>query len=108
MFSSLCLFLSISICSDVFFKRALELRRSPLRFNHQLTALKTFLPALFGQVGYVSNHFLDSSFQAVKVYFEVRTFHANLHDIPKLPSLASFFGADLQSVFLVNLRELKN
>ncbi|KAL0242542.1 hypothetical protein GEMRC1_005105 [Eukaryota sp. GEM-RC1] len=66
------------------FKRSLELQKIPLRFIAQLTALKTVLPAFFGQVGYVSNHFFDSSFQAVKLCFQLHTFHA----------------ADLQSVFL--------
>ncbi|KAL0242519.1 hypothetical protein GEMRC1_005082 [Eukaryota sp. GEM-RC1] len=68
--------------------------------NVRLTTLKTALPAFFGQVGYVSNHFLDSSFQAVKVFFQLHTFHADLEHLPKLTSLASFFGADLQSVFM--------
>ncbi|KAL0242827.1 hypothetical protein GEMRC1_005390 [Eukaryota sp. GEM-RC1] len=68
--------------------------------NPNLDALKTALPAFFGQVGYVSSHFLDSSFQAVKVFFQLHTFHADLEHLPKLISLASFFGADLQSVFL--------
>ncbi|KAL0242759.1 hypothetical protein GEMRC1_005322 [Eukaryota sp. GEM-RC1] len=70
------------------------------RTNPQLTALKTALPAFFGQAGYVSNHFLDSSFQAVQVFFQIHTFHADLKHVPKLLSLASFFGADLPSVFL--------
>ncbi|KAL0242539.1 hypothetical protein GEMRC1_005102 [Eukaryota sp. GEM-RC1] len=70
------------------------------RTNPQLAALKTALPAFFGQIGYVSNHFLDSSFQAVKVYFQLHTFHTDLEHLPKLISLASFFGADQQSVFL--------
>ncbi|KAL0242941.1 hypothetical protein GEMRC1_005504 [Eukaryota sp. GEM-RC1] len=70
------------------------------RTNPQLDALKTVLPVFFGQVGYVSNHFLDSSLQAVKVYFQLHTFRADDEDFPKLFSLASFFGADLQSVFL--------
>ncbi|KAL0242955.1 hypothetical protein GEMRC1_005518 [Eukaryota sp. GEM-RC1] len=70
------------------------------RTNLELTALKTALPTYFGQVGYVSNHFLDSSLQAVKVYFQLHTLPADLEDIPKLISLASFFGADQQSVFL--------
>ncbi|KAL0242495.1 hypothetical protein GEMRC1_005058 [Eukaryota sp. GEM-RC1] len=70
------------------------------RTNLELTALKTALPTFFGQVGYVSNHFLDSSFQAVKVYFQLHTFHADLKHLPELVSLASFFGGDLQSVFL--------
>ncbi|KAL0242672.1 hypothetical protein GEMRC1_005235 [Eukaryota sp. GEM-RC1] len=82
------------------FKRALEHEKIPLRFNPQLDGLKRVLPAFFGQAGYVSNYFLDSSFQAVNVYFQLHTFHADLHDIPKLISLASFFEADLQSVFL--------
>ncbi|KAL0243033.1 hypothetical protein GEMRC1_005596 [Eukaryota sp. GEM-RC1] len=34
------------------------------------------------------------------MYFEVHTFHTDLEHLPKLISLASFFGADLQSVFL--------
>ncbi|KAL0243362.1 hypothetical protein GEMRC1_005923 [Eukaryota sp. GEM-RC1] len=70
------------------------------RTNLELTALKTALPAFFGQVGYVSSHFLDSSYQAVKVYFQLHTFRADDEDFPKLISLASFFGVDLQSVFL--------
>ncbi|KAL0242597.1 hypothetical protein GEMRC1_005160 [Eukaryota sp. GEM-RC1] len=68
--------------------------------NPELSVLKRALPTFFGQVGYVSNHFLDSSFQAVKVFFPVHTFHADLKHLLKLISLASFFGVDLQSVFL--------
>ncbi|KAL0243298.1 hypothetical protein GEMRC1_005859 [Eukaryota sp. GEM-RC1] len=70
------------------------------RTNPQLDALITVIPVFFGQVGYVSNHFLDSSFQAVKVYFQLHTFHADLEHLPTVISLASFFGADLPSVFL--------
>ncbi|KAL0242671.1 hypothetical protein GEMRC1_005234 [Eukaryota sp. GEM-RC1] len=44
------------------FKRTLGNYRR--RTNPQLDGLKTALPALFGQVGYVSNHFFDSSLQA--------------------------------------------
>ncbi|KAL0235612.1 hypothetical protein GEMRC1_002194 [Eukaryota sp. GEM-RC1] len=72
----------------------------------QLAALKTGLPAFFRQVGYVSNHFLDSSFQAVEVFFQLHTFHADLIRLPKLISLASFFGADLQSVFVETYQNL--
>ncbi|KAL0242881.1 hypothetical protein GEMRC1_005444 [Eukaryota sp. GEM-RC1] len=68
--------------------------------QHHLTVLKTVLPTFFGQVGHVSKHFLDSSFQAVQMYFEVHTFHTDLEHLPKLISLTSFFEADLQSVFL--------
>ncbi|KAL0242772.1 hypothetical protein GEMRC1_005335 [Eukaryota sp. GEM-RC1] len=81
-------------------RRLLKHAKIPLRTDHQLPALQTALPTFFEQVGYVSNHFLDSSFQAVKVFFPVHTFHANLKHLPKLISVASFFGADLQSVFL--------
>ncbi|KAL0242791.1 hypothetical protein GEMRC1_005354 [Eukaryota sp. GEM-RC1] len=77
-----------------------NLKNNHDRTDPQLTALKTVLSAFFGQVGYVSNHFLDSSLQAVKVYFQLHTFHADLKHLPELISLASFFGADLQSVFL--------
>ncbi|KAL0243176.1 hypothetical protein GEMRC1_005737 [Eukaryota sp. GEM-RC1] len=70
------------------------------RTKHQLSALKTALPAFFGQVGYVSNHFLDSSSQAVKVFFQLHTFHTNLKHLPELISLTSFFRTGLQSVFL--------
>ncbi|KAL0242847.1 hypothetical protein GEMRC1_005410 [Eukaryota sp. GEM-RC1] len=70
------------------------------RTDRQLTGLKTALPAFFGQFGYISNHFLDSSLQAVKVYFHLHTFHTDLEHLPTLVSLASFVGADLQSVFL--------
>ncbi|KAL0242592.1 hypothetical protein GEMRC1_005155 [Eukaryota sp. GEM-RC1] len=69
-------------------------------YNRHIVALKTKLPEFFEQVGYVSNHFLDSSFQAVKVYFHLYTIHAHRIHLPILNSLASFFGADLQSVFL--------
>ncbi|KAL0242473.1 hypothetical protein GEMRC1_005036 [Eukaryota sp. GEM-RC1] len=79
-------------------KRTLENNHD--RTNRQLDGLKTSLPAFFEQVGYVSNHFLDSSFQAVKVYFQLHTFHTDLEHLPTVISLASFFGADLQSVFL--------
>ncbi|KAL0242426.1 hypothetical protein GEMRC1_004989 [Eukaryota sp. GEM-RC1] len=77
------------------------------RTNPELIALKTALPAFFGQVGYVSSHFLDSSLQAVKVFFQLHTFHADLEHLPKLISVASFFEADLQSVFLFTYESLK-
>ncbi|KAL0243332.1 hypothetical protein GEMRC1_005893 [Eukaryota sp. GEM-RC1] len=70
------------------------------RTQTQLNDLRRVLPTFFEQAGYVSSHFLDSSFQALKVYFVVHTFRAHCYVIPKLVSLASFFGADLQSVFL--------
>ncbi|KAL0251098.1 hypothetical protein GEMRC1_000312 [Eukaryota sp. GEM-RC1] len=82
---------------DLLFKRPkILLRTDP----HSLTDLETALPAFFGKVGYVSNHFLDSSFQAVKVYLQLHTFRTSPTHLPNLISLASFFGADLQSVFL--------
>ncbi|KAL0242535.1 hypothetical protein GEMRC1_005098 [Eukaryota sp. GEM-RC1] len=68
--------------------------------NPQLGGLKTALPTFFGQVGYVSHHFLDSSFQAVKVYFQLHTFHADLEHLPKLISLASFFWSGSTICFL--------
>ncbi|KAL0242839.1 hypothetical protein GEMRC1_005402 [Eukaryota sp. GEM-RC1] len=76
------------------------LQQYPFGTISQLDGLKTALPAFIEQVGYVSNHFLDSSFQAVKMYFEVHTIRSDLEHLPKLISLASFFGADQQSVFL--------
>ncbi|KAL0243061.1 hypothetical protein GEMRC1_005622 [Eukaryota sp. GEM-RC1] len=76
------------------------------RTNPQLTAMKTSLPAFFGQVGYVSNHFLDSSFQAVKVYFQLHIFHTDLEHLPKLISLASFFWSRSTICFLVHSRNL--
>ncbi|KAL0242976.1 hypothetical protein GEMRC1_005539 [Eukaryota sp. GEM-RC1] len=42
--------------------------------NRHLYGLKTALPVFFGQVGYVSNHFLDSSCQAVKVFLKFTPF----------------------------------
>ncbi|KAL0242667.1 hypothetical protein GEMRC1_005230 [Eukaryota sp. GEM-RC1] len=79
-----------------------RLLKRPFEYDtsQHLTDMKRALPAFFGQVGHVSNHFLDSSFQAVKMYFEVHTIRSDPKDFPKLISLASFFGADLQSVFL--------
>ncbi|KAL0236540.1 hypothetical protein GEMRC1_003122 [Eukaryota sp. GEM-RC1] len=70
------------------------------RTNPQLTSLKTALPTFFGQVGYVSSHFLDSSFQAVKVCFQLHTFHTDLKQLPKLISLASFFWSRSTICFL--------
>ncbi|KAL0242942.1 hypothetical protein GEMRC1_005505 [Eukaryota sp. GEM-RC1] len=74
----------------------------------QLAALKTALPTFFGQAGYVSNHFLDSSCQAVKVYFEVHTVHAYLEHLPKLTSLASFFLEWINNLFSYTLAKLLN
>ncbi|KAL0243390.1 hypothetical protein GEMRC1_005951 [Eukaryota sp. GEM-RC1] len=58
------------------------LQQYPFGTISQLDGLKTALPAFFGQVGYVSNHFLDSSFQAAKVFFKYTPFMLILNTFP--------------------------
>ncbi|KAL0239365.1 hypothetical protein GEMRC1_009473 [Eukaryota sp. GEM-RC1] len=62
--------------------------------------LKNELHSFFKKVGYVSHHFFESAFLATKVYLQTNTFHVEPEDLPQLSSFASFFGAEIQSVFL--------
>ncbi|KAL0233167.1 hypothetical protein GEMRC1_011912 [Eukaryota sp. GEM-RC1] len=64
-----------------------------------LLNLKKHLPTFFNKVGYVSHHFFESALLSTKVYFQTNTFHIASSDLPQLRSFASFFGADVQSVF---------
>ncbi|KAL0231788.1 hypothetical protein GEMRC1_011192 [Eukaryota sp. GEM-RC1] len=68
--------------------------------SRALITLKQELPAFFEKIGYVSHNFFESVFLAIKVFFETSTFPTVYKDVPQLCSFASFFKADLRSVFL--------
>ncbi|KAL0238004.1 hypothetical protein GEMRC1_012478 [Eukaryota sp. GEM-RC1] len=81
-----------------------RLSRSPLEvdfdrhcpFRRVIQVIPTFLK----KVGYVSHRFFESSSLAVKVMFHTNTFHVVSEDLPQLYSFASFFKADVRSIFL--------
>ncbi|KAL0235989.1 hypothetical protein GEMRC1_002571 [Eukaryota sp. GEM-RC1] len=52
------------------------------------------------RLGYVSQRFFRSSLPAVKLLFQSDTFVVVPTDLPFLSSIASFFGGEIQSVFL--------
>ncbi|KAL0239600.1 hypothetical protein GEMRC1_009708 [Eukaryota sp. GEM-RC1] len=62
--------------------------------------LKKDLFTFFAKVGYVSHHFFESALLAIKVFLQTNTFHVEPEDLPQLCSFASFFGAEIQSVFV--------
>ncbi|KAL0239562.1 hypothetical protein GEMRC1_009670 [Eukaryota sp. GEM-RC1] len=64
-----------------------------------LSSIKAPL-TFYVKVGYVSQRFFKSSFLSVKMFFETNTFPLVPQDLPKLSSIASFFGAELRSVCL--------
>ncbi|KAL0239570.1 hypothetical protein GEMRC1_009678 [Eukaryota sp. GEM-RC1] len=75
--------------------------------------LKENLPTLMKKVGHVSHRFFESTCLAVKVFFQSNTFPVTSSDLSQLCSFASFFGAEVQSVFLhvdgtFNVEELLN
>ncbi|KAL0239467.1 hypothetical protein GEMRC1_009575 [Eukaryota sp. GEM-RC1] len=78
-------------------KSALELNRY---YRSSLLNLKNTLVTFFKKVGYVSHHFFESALFASKVFFQTNTFQVIPEELPQLCSFASFFGADIQSVFL--------
>ncbi|KAL0228974.1 hypothetical protein GEMRC1_013594 [Eukaryota sp. GEM-RC1] len=65
-----------------------------------LVKLTNDIHTFFKKVGYVSHRFFTSALLAVKVFFQSNTFPVSPQDLPHLRSFASFFGADLESVFL--------
>ncbi|KAL0229384.1 hypothetical protein GEMRC1_014001 [Eukaryota sp. GEM-RC1] len=65
-----------------------------------LRRLKQELATFFKKVAFVSHHFLESAVLAVHGFFRRTTFSAGSGDLPQLCSFASFFGADIQSVFV--------
>ncbi|KAL0239612.1 hypothetical protein GEMRC1_009720 [Eukaryota sp. GEM-RC1] len=68
--------------------------------RHTLLFLKEEFPTFFKKVGYVSHHFFESALLSTKVFFQTNTFHTDSKELHQLCSFASFFGADVQSVFL--------
>ncbi|KAL0239380.1 hypothetical protein GEMRC1_009488 [Eukaryota sp. GEM-RC1] len=58
------------------------------------------LPVFFKKVGYVSDSFFESALLSTKVFLETNTFHVIPKDLPQICSFASFFRAEVQSVFL--------
>ncbi|KAL0239797.1 hypothetical protein GEMRC1_009905 [Eukaryota sp. GEM-RC1] len=62
--------------------------------------LKKDLPKFFKKLGYMSDHFFESSLLATKVFFQTNTFHVLPKDLPQLFPLSSFFKADPKSIFL--------
>ncbi|KAL0228977.1 hypothetical protein GEMRC1_013597 [Eukaryota sp. GEM-RC1] len=75
---------------------------SSLEWNYYggLLKLKTDQLTFLKKVGYVSHRFFDSALLSTKVFLQTNTFHVVPKDLPQLFSFASFFGVDLQSVFL--------
>ncbi|KAL0240139.1 hypothetical protein GEMRC1_010246 [Eukaryota sp. GEM-RC1] len=65
-----------------------------------LHKLKKDLLPVFKKVAYLSHHFLESALLATKVFFKTNIFHTIPEDLPQLCSFASFFEANIQSVFL--------
>ncbi|KAL0239838.1 hypothetical protein GEMRC1_009946 [Eukaryota sp. GEM-RC1] len=79
--------------------------KSPLEAGHirprrVLLKLKTDIPKFFMIVGYVSHRFFESALLTTKVFFQTNTFHVVPKDLPQLCLFASFFGAEIDSVFL--------
>ncbi|KAL0239348.1 hypothetical protein GEMRC1_009456 [Eukaryota sp. GEM-RC1] len=68
--------------------------------DHDLLSLKEEFPTFFKKVGYVSHNFFESALLATKVFFQTNTFNVVTEDLLHLCSFASFFGAEVQSVFL--------
>ncbi|KAL0238463.1 hypothetical protein GEMRC1_012936 [Eukaryota sp. GEM-RC1] len=76
-----------------------------------LLRLKQELPTLFEKVGYVSQRFFDSTFAAMKFFFESNRFPITPQDLPIHYSLASLFKAEVESFYVweknsLNLIEL--
>ncbi|KAL0239611.1 hypothetical protein GEMRC1_009719 [Eukaryota sp. GEM-RC1] len=61
---------------------------------------RRYVPIFFKKIGYVSHNFFESALLSAKVFVQTNTFHIVPEDLPQLCSFASFFRADVQSVFL--------
>ncbi|KAL0237861.1 hypothetical protein GEMRC1_012335 [Eukaryota sp. GEM-RC1] len=85
-----------------FLKSLLEpyLEVNVLEPSQHILSLNQVIPTFLKKVGYVSHRFFESSSLAVKVFFRTNTFHVVSEDLPQLYSFASFFGTEVQSVFL--------
>ncbi|KAL0240053.1 hypothetical protein GEMRC1_010160 [Eukaryota sp. GEM-RC1] len=81
---------------------SMEENHNEPRFS--LVSLKRDLPTFFKKVGYVSHHFFESALLTTKVFFQTNTFSVVSQNLPQLFLLSSFFGTDVQSVFLHVLR----
>ncbi|KAL0239603.1 hypothetical protein GEMRC1_009711 [Eukaryota sp. GEM-RC1] len=51
-------------------------------------------------LGFVSHHFFESALQSTTVFFQTNTFHITPEDLVQLCAFASFFEADVRSIFL--------
>ncbi|KAL0239825.1 hypothetical protein GEMRC1_009933 [Eukaryota sp. GEM-RC1] len=71
-----------------------------VRTSHYLFRSRKIIPTFLKKVGYVSHHFFESALLATKVFFQTNTFSVVPKELPQLCSFASFFGAEVQSVFL--------
>ncbi|KAL0239681.1 hypothetical protein GEMRC1_009789 [Eukaryota sp. GEM-RC1] len=78
-------------------KSSIELNRY---YRGPLLNLKKDLSKFFKKVGYVSDQFFNSALTSTNVFLQTNTFPAISKDLPHLCSFASFFGAEIQSVFL--------
>ncbi|KAL0239497.1 hypothetical protein GEMRC1_009605 [Eukaryota sp. GEM-RC1] len=58
------------------------------------------LPFFFEKLGYVSQRFFDSTYPSLQVLLETHTFPIASEQLSQLLSLASFFGANVRSLFL--------
>ncbi|KAL0239625.1 hypothetical protein GEMRC1_009733 [Eukaryota sp. GEM-RC1] len=65
-----------------------------------LSRLIKRLYSFFEKVGFVSQHFFESSFSAVKAFLETSTLEMNFDDLVLLSSITSFFKVDPLSVVL--------
>ncbi|KAL0239727.1 hypothetical protein GEMRC1_009835 [Eukaryota sp. GEM-RC1] len=80
------------------FKSSLEV--NPRERFPSFFSLEVELSSFFEIVGYVSHHFFESSLLSIKVFFQINTLPVVSEELPQLCSIASFFGAEVQSVFL--------
>ncbi|KAL0244701.1 hypothetical protein GEMRC1_008783 [Eukaryota sp. GEM-RC1] len=81
-----------------FCKSSLELKHIEQR---RLTRIiKQDLPTFFVKVAYVSDGLFETALLSTKVFLQTNTFHVFSEDFPQLFSFASFFEADVKSVFL--------
>ncbi|KAL0239661.1 hypothetical protein GEMRC1_009769 [Eukaryota sp. GEM-RC1] len=67
-----------------------------LNYCHLTNDIRKF----FKKVGYTSKGFFECALLATKVFFQRNTLNVVSYDLPQLVSFASFFGAEVQSVFL--------
>ncbi|KAL0239539.1 hypothetical protein GEMRC1_009647 [Eukaryota sp. GEM-RC1] len=82
-------------------KSSLELNN--YMFHHHFLNYRNLtknIGKFFKKVGYTSDGFFEAALLATKVFFQTNTFNVVSKELPKLFSFTSFFGAEVQSVFL--------